>query len=148
MRLSDFFCPRWKHSDKEIRLCAVKKLDNKKKLAKIARNDPEEDIREAAVQKLENQNLLTEIANNDSSYIVRCTAAARTQNKDLLMKIIKEDTLVENGTIFNICSEAVKKMEDQTILTDIAENAKDKRIRQEAAEKLTELFWNIYCNKC
>ena len=52
MSLRDLFHSRWKHSNKEVRLCAVKKLNDKKVLVKIAKNDPEEDIRKAAVQKL------------------------------------------------------------------------------------------------
>ena len=113
MSILYLFYLRWKHSNKEVRLCAVKKLNDKKILAKIAKNDPEEDIRKAAVQKLKKQDLLIEIAQSDPSYVVRCIAAEKSQNKDLLVKIVQEETLMEDDTVFSIRQGVVRNLEDQ-----------------------------------
>ena len=138
MSLLDFFCPKWKHSDKEVRLCAVKVLADPKKIAKVAKNDPDDEVRKVAIGKLEDQNSLAEIAKSNMSYVLRCMAAERLKNHDLLVKMLKEETLRWDDAVFKFRQEAVKKLKDQGTLADIANYAKDERIRLEAIGKLED----------
>jgi hypothetical protein len=52
MRFSDFFVPRWQHSNPQVRIKAIGRLKNTKLLSQIAEKDDVPEVREAAAARL------------------------------------------------------------------------------------------------
>ena len=69
MGLKDLFLPKWKHSDSDVRLTAVKKLTDQRVLAEIAKNDGDWNASQAAVEKLTDQTLLADLAKTSRKWI-------------------------------------------------------------------------------
>lgn len=64
MSFNDWFKPRWKHGDPDVRLAAVEKISKQSILEGLALSDIDERVKIAAISKLENQGLLYEIVRN------------------------------------------------------------------------------------
>ncbi|NIM18215.1 MAG: hypothetical protein GTO45_39950 [Candidatus Aminicenantes bacterium] len=132
MGLKDLFRPRWKHSDLSKRLDAVKRLEDRKKLSDIAKNDNNFEVRIAAVEKSSDQKMLSDIAKNDNNFEVRITAIKKISDQKLLSEIAKNDKECK------VRETAVEKLEDQSMLAGIARMDEDRNVRNTAMEKLTD----------
>ena len=52
MKLSDLFVPKWQHSNPQVWIQAVKRMDDANLLVQIAEKDDDADVREAAGSRL------------------------------------------------------------------------------------------------
>lgn len=82
MRLKNYFGPKWKHSDPDIRLAAVETLDESDlaTLREIVENDGDLQVRMAALSKIIDEDTLGAIAANNSEENVRSDSLRRLQN--------------------------------------------------------------------
>ena len=128
---------KWKNSDPDVHRDAVKKLDDQKILAEIAKNDEDIEVRRAAVEKLDPekwQDFLTDIAK--SKYLKICKAAMKKLvDQNLIADVAK------NAENWEIRSEAVEKLEDQEALAWVAKNDEIGWVRKAAVEKLDPDRW-------
>ena len=97
MRFRDLFKPRWRRSDPQERLAAVRDLQLEQGrrgriLRELARQDPDLGVREAAVKKLVNQDVLEGIAIKDTAINVRLAALRRLTSEELLTQLARTDT--------------------------------------------------------
>lgn len=53
MKFSDLFVPRWQHSNPEVRIKAINRLQDPSLLAQIVQKDPDERVRESASTRLQ-----------------------------------------------------------------------------------------------
>ena len=57
MKLSDFFVPRWQHSNPEVRKKAIAKMKDISLLKQIAEKDTDSGVRELAASMLEKDSI-------------------------------------------------------------------------------------------
>jgi hypothetical protein len=164
MGISEWFKPRWKHSDPCKRLDAIGKIQSAPKLAKIytvsddwcvkqqiaikLRN--EEMIREVATknrsiffdsslfdavtQYVQNRDLLDSIARQASSYHVRSAAAIKLQDRALILDLIH--SLAATGTNYEAALNYLKKQKDTKALKEIIAGSATVRLMVQAFEAL------------
>jgi hypothetical protein len=119
----------------DIRLQAVKKINDQYVLADIARNDKDYkdyDVRISATRRMNDQILLAEIARNNEEGLIRLAAVQALKDHIALAQVAKNDESMV------IRMEAVKKIKDQTVLADIARADNHKDVRKAAVEKLKD----------
>ena len=145
-----------------IRISAIKKLNEKLLLVKIAQNDKSPVARRAAVEKLTDQAVLFEIAITDSDNGVRLNAvnvitdqqllayiAGSEKNDDILLaialKVIDENLaqeifarIAKGGGFKDRREVALKQLTNQNLLADVALSGIDGLIRQSAVDKITD----------
>src|ERR1700693_2125152 len=112
MALLDLFRPKWRHSDVEIRLKAVSKIENHVLLARIATEDKNVSVCKAAVWRVNDQTLLTKIALEAKAECVRATAAQRVSDQVLLAKIAIESDWISR----NVHRAAAERVTDDALL--------------------------------
>ena len=145
MGFLDFFRPKWKHSNPDVRMEAVKNLENQTLLGNIARADLDSRVRKTAINKLIDQNLLVKVAmNREEDKDVRKEAAKKLTDQSFLVKVAKKPdkriSINEKGLDYNALQaksdelekeeaevriEAVLRIEDQAILAEIAKEKYD-----------------------
>ena len=130
MAIFDFIKPKWKHSDPRVRLQAVREMepDATERLQKIAITDLDIRVRVEAVQKITDEHLLIDFAasTGDSPVI----EAARNQ-----LNALYQESLFR-VTDSNTRKRILKKLDDEEVLTLIAEEIDDPEIRMAAAGKI------------
>lgn len=132
MGLMDFFKPKYKHNDWNVRKEAVRKLDNEVKLIEILKNDESSSVREVAVKKINNEEVLQDIAKNDPDAYVRLLAAERVNDQETLEYLAVNGKNSTRGL-------AIIKLRNEDLLEDIALNAKLHSDRQIAENRLKQL---------
>ena len=85
MTIANWFRPKWKHSNPDVRQKAVTSLTNQSVLAYIAKNDDHANVRKTA------NDTLTDIAKNDKDSKVRLAAVQRVTDQNLLADIAKHE---------------------------------------------------------
>jgi Domain of Unknown Function (DUF349) len=82
MRLKDYFGPKWRHSDPEIRLTAVEALNDSDlaTLREVVESDADPKVRLAALGKIIDEDTLAKVASANSDEAVRLAATRRLQN--------------------------------------------------------------------
>jgi hypothetical protein len=163
MAILDLFRPKWKHSNPDVRLNAVEKLNNSIILEKIAINEKDIVVHNAAIGKLADQNilhrvlieyswgpkynsyitiikkisdqkLLADIAKNHKFVWVRKFALYKIDDENVLTDIAKD-------TECSFLGEAVvTKIINENSIADIATNAKDINVRRAADKKLKDNY--------
>ncbi len=159
--LDNLFKPKYKNSNWEVRLEAVKELTDENILIDIAYNDETSSIRHEAVKKITNQevlidilktdndkwvcmeavekitdvNVLSEIAETHYNDDVRLKAAVKSNNEKVLEELLLKYEDV-TYTINKEYLEVLKRIDDEETLIKIAKHAKNKRFRQEAINKI------------
>jgi hypothetical protein len=128
MAIADYFKPKWKHSDCEIRRAAVSRLTDQTLLAKIAKNDKDSVVRKTAENRKEA--LLAEIARNNSDCMAAKAAVEMLTDQTLLAEIAKKVHFDEVRYI------AVRRLLGEAILADLAKNDKDRVVRRVAVENM------------
>ena len=116
---------------------AVVKISNQQILEDIAINAPCPTARGEAVQKLSNQIALSCIVKNDKDAWVRRCAV---ENKHLKEQSIIAD-VAQSDDNFSVRREALYKLEDQSILFDIAVNEKNEENIDIAFSRITDPFF-------
>lgn len=126
MSLKDLFVPKWKNSDWRIRKDAVEVITDQKTLSEVALTDENAEVRKLAVRKVNDQLTLTDIAKRDKNETVRLEA---------LSKIYDEHCLLEfTGSVYpKSRAEAVRKINNKTVLAEVAMKDPDAEIRYLAA---------------
>lgn len=79
MAIFDRLLPAWRHSDADVRIAAVRELDDdaQETLAQLARHDADARVRREALRRLNDPDLLVELARGDASEELRALAATR-----------------------------------------------------------------------
>ena len=84
MSIADWFRPKWKHSDCQVRKAAVKHVVNQAVLTDIAMYDNNAGVRKAAVALVTDGRVLADIAKNDKESDVRRAAVKRVIDQGVL----------------------------------------------------------------
>ncbi len=158
MGFFDLFRPNWKHSDKELRLSAVRDLEESqtKALAEVALTDPEANIRKVAIRKLSHPETLRRVAKEDTAEEVRKLATEKLsaiyfavalsgneQQKavEAVTFLVGEKELIELATRAPL--EAVRNAALQAItrpksLVEVIRKTKDRNIQTLALQRIEE----------
>lgn len=136
MKLINLFRPKWKHSLWSIRLSAIQKLTNKELLAKIAISDKDMRVRKATVVKIDDIKILSKILNTD---YYKVSAEQRIHFTPEYF-ISKEDK--------DLCKFVIDRITDQSLICNLAINARYDFVKSQAIEKLTDqmLLWKVACH--
>lgn len=87
---------KWQDDDPQVRIEAVKKLNDVKLLERIARNDESEDVRVAALENIHVNSILMDIAKNDFPCKVRAAAVGNIDDDDeFLIETVKSDDCID-----------------------------------------------------
>ena len=159
MGLMDFFRPPWKHSNKDVRLSAIKSINDQDILFKIAKHDKEKDVRAAAVKKIQDQKFLAQILDIEKEETVQRAAITNLLGQSVLLNIFKKSnesdfrrlilTEVTNPKEFEFLfkeisspyerKEVIEHIKNQDILNYIALNSDRYEFRLIAYKKLNIL---------
>lgn len=158
MGFLDFFRPRWRHSEFEVRAQAVRDLpdDEQTTLAEVATKDPDPRVRRIAVKRLCDPTVLRQIADSDEDQQLRQTAAEKASQL-LLDEALEADdghdplpavaqltdakdlaTVVKRTSRADVRDAALAKLSDGRALVDVALRAQEPGVRLAAVAKLRE----------
>jgi len=137
------FKPAWQSENKEKALKAVEKVKKQTKLVEIAKNSKLKEVRILACEKLTGQPELAEVAKYGSSFDVGLAAVEKLTGQIELIDVAQNTSQIMGD---KIRVKAVKKINDQRILTDIAMNHEESSVRIAAAENLIncEFIQEVY----
>jgi DNA-directed RNA polymerase subunit L len=127
MGLLDVFRPRWKHSNPEIRLEAVKALDDDEALAQSASRDSDDRIRRLAIKQLIDPWRLQNVAGVQTDDKLRTMALGRA--RELFVEIALSSKESERSALA-----AVRDLDSQEHLADIAMKATRAAVRTQALD--------------
>ena len=127
MGLLDVFRPRWKHSNPEIRLEAIRKLDDDEALAQSASRDGDERIRRLAIKQLIDPWRLQNVAGVQTDDKLRLMALGRA--RELFVEIALSSKETERSALA-----AVRDLDSQEHLADIAMKATRAAVRTQALD--------------
>jgi DNA polymerase III psi subunit len=132
LNISDFIVPKWKHSKPEVRLKAVRAMDEKAAdlIAKIGKTDPDSGVRVAAVEKITDMELLNDIFLTDPEDVVRHSAEKRL-NPMVRDMIADTPDPSARGRILD-------RLNDQDSLMWIAGEINNQDIRLEILDRIDE----------
>ena len=175
--LSNIFKPKWKHEDSDVRIEAIKGLDNQEILIELAKNDNSKYVRREAVKKVTDQNALCDIVKSEKDKVVRENAFNRITDPNLLLELTKlnfadplqtsatqkfvdylveqnnQDELIKivqndkNDVIFK--DYATEKITDQNVLMDLYKNHSSESVRRRALDNITDqkILLELYKNE-
>jgi hypothetical protein len=142
-------------SDDAAKESAFEKLNDQVQLAEVAQFSLDKNIAEGAVKKVTRHDLVVTIAQNSQHERVRLLANERWKNQDFdrqqeAKRAQEESSENSKNAQFNsvASADAVKHINNQEWLTDLALNATDDKIRMAAAHKLEnrEAAQELYCH--
>jgi hypothetical protein len=134
MGFLDLLKPKWEHSDIEVRKAAVEALSDQsilEILSEIALNDTDCNVRAYAVLRLTDSNILTKITETDKDWQARKFAYSKLGKEQEALR----ETVIHSGDKEE-CKSAIKKITDQSVLTEIVKLAKSAEIAYLAKVKL------------
>jgi hypothetical protein len=114
LTFSDLFKPKWKHSDRIVRLQAVERLDDQAALAFVCQNDVDQLVRMAAVKRVTDPNVWVRLASYDEDLQVRMTAVMQLTDQILLAEVAKRSLHQE------VRLSALYRLTDERLLADVA----------------------------
>lgn len=131
MALLDYFRPRWRHPDPDVRAAAVRDMGPRdaERLAALAERDPDGRVRRVAIRKLEDADVLERLASADAEAALRTLAAERA--REVLVA-----AAVADGPVA-ACEAAVARVADEAALASIASTAAHETVRRAALARLT-----------
>src|SRR5579883_3488500 len=158
MGLFDFFRPRWRHSDVEVRAEAVRQMGaaDADLLARILRSDGDVRVRRIALKKIEDAELLAEVAESDADEGLRQAAADKAsellvavaagagdeaRRRRALDRITTQKALAEvaqRASIEGVRRAALARIADEKALAEVARGAKEPAMRREAVARLAD----------
>lgn len=119
MGLFDIFRPKWKHGDPDVRIAAAKELTDIGILQRMATDDRDWFVR---------HRVFDEIRDRQSGDSVYAHLAKHSLDEEIRRK-------------------AVKKLQDEAVLEDVARNDRFRYVRDAAEHRLDELRRNTYGEK-
>lgn len=147
MSIADLIRPRWKHSNPEIRLQAVKKMDKtaKDRLEKIAANDPDSNVRIEAINKISDEKVLGNL--HDLAFGQSDSPAAEAA-KARLNSIYCENILQADDKQIQVLN--LEKINDEKVLAELACKVEDIDIRLAIVKRIysPELLCDITSSNC
>jgi hypothetical protein len=132
MSIKDFIVPRWKHSNPQVRIQAIRSLETADKsdvLTQIIENDPEPEVRIEAIQQLEDPSLLKQVIKTDNDPKAQ-KAAINKLNRCYANQIY-------NTSDQSLQAELILEINDEKMLSQIACDAKRPEIRLMAIDRIT-----------
>jgi len=152
--IANLFKPRWRHSDPEVRLNAIRKLSpNRPEQARILRqlalHDNNSQVRVGAVSRLSDTDSLLDVLSNSTDPEVREQAGLRVSEclqengsdglSELLRRLDDEDARTQ--IILNVSNEQLQQsalncIDDEAALMQVALHARLATMRREAAERV------------
>ena len=120
MTLSDFFKPKWRRSDPQVRKQAVAVVNDPSILARVALTDDDPDVRSAATGRIADETVLEQIAASDSSEDVRAIAVGKITNEATLRAFATGESVD-----YGVRVAAIEKLQDQGVLSRIALDVSD-----------------------
>jgi len=152
--IANLFKPRWRHSDPEVRLNAIRKLSpNRPEQARILRqlalHDSSSQVRVGAVSRLSDTDSLLDVLSNSTDPEVREQAGLRVSEclqengsdglSELLRRLDDEDARTQ--IILNVSNEQLQQsalncIDDEAVLMQVALHARLATMRREAAERV------------
>jgi hypothetical protein len=139
MGFLDLFRPKWKHSDPNVRLEAIKDLsadDDLPRLVQVARHDRDVRVRRVAIKKIDDPDLLLEVAQAEPDEDLRRDALDKASER-MLAAALQSDAAAE-------AAEAIGRIQtgeaarDERTLTEIVCRARLSEARHIAFERLRE----------
>ncbi len=132
MSLLDSLKPKWKHSDPEQRIAAVKDLDDAEILEKLLFSDPVFRVRLAVLEKIRDTAILTRVAREDDNSKVRLAAVARIRDPRVLAELAAShpDVQVRIG--------AVDLFPDEAALVRVAVENDSEHVRMAAVKRISD----------
>lgn len=118
------------HTDARVE--AVKKIKNRELLNRFGENDEDTSLRIEAIKRMDDQDALARIAQNDKNYHVRIAAVNSLVDQNVLVQIAENDTSKE------VRINAIRNIESQKALTNIALSDYEAEVRHEAVKKLSD----------
>jgi len=158
MVFSKFTQPKWQHQDSTVRASAIEDLHDLDILSQIAQEDEESSIRQAAVAKIEDLTILRNIAEQDANAKVRAASQQRflqvlcgqektqvplTERLSELNQILNSNTdllshIAKNGAEPELRLAVLDKIQDETLISDMAIHDQSVKVRLAAVDKLTQ----------
>lgn len=132
MAIADMFRPKWKHSDPDVRLAAVRDVGDKEILEDILDQDRNFRVRLAALKKVGDQTVLGRVVARDENESVRLAALSCLNNLSVLRAVagMNESEKVRLA--------AVKKIGEPAVLLDIARKNDNPQVRAAAVRQLDD----------
>jgi hypothetical protein len=160
MGLADLFRPKWRHSNPEVRIEAVRQLgeDQTTVLATVAERDPDARVRRVALKRIDDVALLYRVAEHDPDPALREAAADRADERVLasangdderaalaaLEKLKSPRQMAQvaqkaaHASVRERAVAAVARTGDDKALAEVARRAHEATIRKLAVEKLND----------
>jgi hypothetical protein len=135
MGLTDFFRPKYRHSDAAVRADAVRQMgaDEAELVTRIARDDHDPAVRRIAMDRIEDPAVLADIAAKEPDPALRDHARARAAGLWAARALAAE----RPGAVEDALA-GLLRIGDQRALADVAARATDATVREVALGKLTE----------
>lgn len=157
MKLSNFFKPAWKHSNREVRLKAIESIQSEATtLIEILENDEDQDVRAAAfkclgrcaadvrkiaVSTLRRQSVLADFADQDPEVDIRLAAVRKLEDIRALMRLAREASCTEvRVEATRALGAAVERLSERWLLEEVARTARDSNVRIAAIRQI----WLFY----
>ncbi|MDR2055118.1 MAG: hypothetical protein LBQ10_04540 [Desulfovibrio sp.] len=139
----------------EVRYQATVKLTDQKTLAAVATKDRDRSVRQAAVERITDQTVLAEIASTDQETSVADAALKNLTEQSAILAVVRnaregisraalekmtDETalgdIAKTGQWGSLRNDAIARVTDPAVLTDIAEHDHDKWVREAANRRL------------
>lgn len=154
-----FFRSKLKHPDDQVRLRALQKLTDPKKIVQVACQDDSPTVRLEAVRKLSDPNHLAKVVKEGEGLEARVQAVARIMDQKLLAQILLERKnndimhaafenltdpeilkVIAEDSRYNIATRriAIENFADQSFLEDVAKNVTTPGVKEAALKRLSE----------
>ncbi len=160
MGITDFFRPKYRHSDVKVRLEAVRAMssDESDILATVARTDRDPGVRKVAIEKLDLADVLAEIAREEADRALKALAGSRAaelwisaaNGEDAalagaalagLIKLGDQRAVVAVATraaLADIKRRAIESIEDPRALAELAKTASDPAVRAQVLGQIDD----------
>ncbi len=134
MGITDFFRPKYRHSDVKVRLEAVRALspDESDVLATVARTDRDPGVRKVAIEKLDLADVLAEIARDDDDRAVSSLASSRAAQLWISAACADDAKLAADALAGLI------KLGDQRAIATVATKAGGEGVRSRALDAIDD----------
>ncbi len=90
MAFFDYFRPKWRHSDPQVRIVAVRELQDPVKLVRVLTRDTDPSVRAAAIGNVENRAVLAAVARGDADLDVCRAALSKLSDDEELLEDLAE----------------------------------------------------------
>jgi len=131
MEILDYLRPRWRRSDPEVRVAAVREMGSRDqaRLETIARSDPNARVRRIAIKKLEDPEQLDGLVQGETDEDLRAFATERA--REIRVAVASSDGSPAE------CEAALARLSDERSLAAIAMTAAHESIRHAALARTT-----------